>query len=164
MNDFVDKSQLVTAIVEKLQAELSTALAASQQAHESATHSENIAEHKYDTLGLEAAYLAHGQSMRITELQQALACYQHFQPPRYSADDAIKLGALVCLEDEQGEQKRVFIGPAAGGYTLGEGGDAVTVVTGSAPLGAQLLNRYLEDEVRLNLDSYVSQFTIISIA
>ena len=50
---------LVSAIVEKLQLELSTAVAASQQARDSATHSENIAANKYDTLAVEAAYLAH---------------------------------------------------------------------------------------------------------
>jgi hypothetical protein len=53
---------LISAIVEKLELELSTAVAASQQARDSATHSENIAANRYDTLAVEAAYLAHGQS------------------------------------------------------------------------------------------------------
>jgi transcription elongation GreA/GreB family factor len=38
-----------------------------------ATHSENIVANKYDTLAVEAAYLAHGQSMRFAELKQVIA-------------------------------------------------------------------------------------------
>ena len=56
---------LITDIVEQLKLELSTAVAASQQAHDSATHSENIAANKYDTLAVEAAYLENGKSLRI---------------------------------------------------------------------------------------------------
>jgi len=109
---------LVNAIVEKLELELSTAVAASQQARDSATHSENIAANKYDTLAVEAAYLAHGQSMRIAELKQSIALYQHFQRPTFNARATIQLGALVCIEDDQEQQRRLLIGPAAGGLSV----------------------------------------------
>ena len=60
---------LIALILEQLQSELATALNASDQAHASATHSENVPENQYDTLALEAAYLAHGLSVRVTELR-----------------------------------------------------------------------------------------------
>jgi hypothetical protein len=72
---------LVSAIVEKLQLELSTAVAASQQAHDSATHSKNIAANKYDTLAVEAAYLAHGQSMRIASQSNPSPSTRIFNAP-----------------------------------------------------------------------------------
>ena len=99
---------LVSAIIEKLQLELGTAVAASQQAHDSATHSENIAANKYDTLAVEAAYLAHGQSTRIAELKQSIARYQHFQRPIFNAHATIQLCALACIEDDQEQQRRWF--------------------------------------------------------
>ncbi len=63
---------IIPAIIQQLEQELATAIKASQQAHSGATHSENTADNKYDTLALEAAYLAHGQSVRIEELQQSI--------------------------------------------------------------------------------------------
>jgi len=42
-------------------------------AHETATHEENIAENKYVTLGLEAAYLATGQARRAEAIRHPTA-------------------------------------------------------------------------------------------
>ena len=109
---------LVGAIVEKLQHELNTAVTASEQAHDSATHSENIAANRYDTLAVEAAYLAHGQSMRIADLKQSISLYKQFQRPTFNASSTIQAGALVCIEDNQGQQQRFLIGPAAGGLRI----------------------------------------------
>jgi hypothetical protein len=52
-------------------------------AHETATHEENIAENKYDTLGLEAAYLATGQARRAEAIRQAMADWRQFRPRPY---------------------------------------------------------------------------------
>lgn len=154
---------LVSAIIEELQLELSTAVAASAQAHDSATHSENIAANKYDTLAVEAAYLAHGQSMRIAELKQAIALYQNFHRPTFNARDSIKLGALVCIEDDQEQQRRLFIGPAAGGLNIESKHGPVQVITTTAPLGQALMGRNLDDEVVWTIDSRNESFSIVAI-
>ncbi len=154
---------LVRDIIEQLQLELSTAASASRQAHASATHSENIADNKYDTLAVEAAYLAHGQSMRIEELQQAIALYQNFNRPDFTAQSTIQLGALVCIEDDEGEQRRLLIGPAAGGLGLDSKEGKIQVITPATPLGQALMGKSLEDEAVLQLNQYQQSFTIVSI-
>lgn len=154
---------LVSAIVEKLELELSTAIAASQQARDSATHSENIAANKYDTLAVEAAYLAHGQSMRIAELTQSIALYQHFQRPSFKAGATIKTGALVCIEDEQEQQRRLLIGPAAGGLSIDSEQGPVQVITPIAPLGQALIGKCVDDEVDWQLNQGKGAFRIVSI-
>lgn len=53
----MDKSLLRQQVLERLAEDLLRVEQAAQAAHEAATHEENIAENKYDTLGLEAAYL-----------------------------------------------------------------------------------------------------------
>lgn len=73
----MDKKKLLRLITEKLAADLEVAVRAAQTAHETATHEENVAENKYDTLGLEAAYLAAGQSRRVEEIRQALGLYRN---------------------------------------------------------------------------------------
>ena len=154
---------LVNAIVEKLELELSTAVAASQQARDSATHSENIAANKYDTLAVEAAYLAHGQSMRIAELKHAIALYQHFQRPTFNARATIQLGALVCIEDDQGQQRRFLIGPAAGGLSIDSEQGAIQVITPTAPLGQALMGKRVDDEVDWQVNLRKESYSVIAI-
>jgi transcription elongation GreA/GreB family factor len=154
---------LVSAIVEKLQLELSTAVAASQQARDSATHSENIAANKYDTLAVEAAYLAHGQSMRIAELKQCIALYQHFHRPTFSAGATIALGAQACIEDDQGQQRRFFVGPAAGGLSIDSEQGPVQVITPTAPLGQALMGKRVDDEVDWQFNRRKELFSIVAI-
>ena len=60
----MDKSLLQQQVLERLAEDLLQAEQAARAAHETATHEESVAENKYDTLGLEAAYLATGQVRR----------------------------------------------------------------------------------------------------
>jgi len=154
---------LVTSIVEQLERQLETAINASQDAHSSATHSENIADNKYDTLAVEAAYLAHGQSMRISELQETIHLYRNFQRPVFTQESPVRLGALLELENSVGQLQRVFIGPAAGGLKIGESPNTITVVTRSTPLGRALLDKYLDDEIELSINSRSEVFVILNI-
>lgn len=52
------KRQLIEHLVLGLEANYQTVLSAAKRAYSTATDRANIAENKYDTLGLEAAYLA----------------------------------------------------------------------------------------------------------
>lgn len=154
---------LVAAIIEQLERELATALKASQEAHSSATHSENVADNKYDTLALEAAYLAHGQSVRISELQESINLYKRFRRPAFTQQSSIQLGALVDIENSSGQVQRLFIGPAAGGQSIEEKPHTIHVVTVSTPLGQAMLNKMLDDEIELRINKRSEYFTIIDI-
>jgi transcription elongation GreA/GreB family factor len=154
---------LVSAIVEKLQLELSTAVAASQQAHDSATHPENIAANKYDTLAVEAAYLAHGQSRRIAELKHAIALYQHFQRPTLGPCATAQLGALICLENNQGQQRRFLIGPAAGGLSIDSEQGAIQVITPATPLGRALIGKRVHDDVDWQIHQRKESYCVMAI-
>lgn len=69
----MDKCLLQQQVLERLAEDLLQVEQAARVAHETATHEENIAENKYDTLGLEAAYLATGQARRAEAIRQAMA-------------------------------------------------------------------------------------------
>jgi hypothetical protein len=66
----MEKLLLQKQVLERLAEDLLLAEQAVRAAHETATHEENIAENKYDTLGLEAAYLATGQARHAEEIRQ----------------------------------------------------------------------------------------------
>ncbi len=145
----MDKITLLARIVTALEADMEVLRRAAQTAYEAATAEENIAENKYDTLGLEASYLATGQARRTAEIRQALLTYQQLLLRDYDPARGVQVSNLVTLEDEQGEQRLLFLGPEAAGLKIGEGDGLVTVITPRSPLGQQLLGKKVDDEVGL---------------
>ncbi len=145
----MNKATLLTCIVQTLESDMQVLRRAAQAAYEAATAEENIAENKYDTLGLEASYLATGQARRTAEIRQALLTYQQLLLRDYDDSLGVQVSNLVTLEDEQGEQRLLFLGPEAAGLKIGEGDEQVTVITPRSPLGQQLLGKKVEDEVNL---------------
>lgn len=145
----MDKPLLLVRIVATLEHDVDVLSRAAQTAYEAATAEENIAENKYDTLGLEASYLATGQARRTAEIRQALQIYQQLLLRDYDPLRGIQVSNLVTLEDEDGQQRRLFLGPEAAGLKIGDGDELVTVITPRSPLGQQLMGKRVDDEVSL---------------
>ena len=150
----IDKPTLHKLIEEQILSTINNAITAASQAYETATHKENKAENKYDTLGLEAAYLAEGQSKRVLELEQSLASFQHLEIKHYKNDMEIGLSALVCLASNNAESKYMFISPVAGGTLIQYQDLNIVLITPSSPLGTALINSMLGDEISLNGVTY----------
>lgn len=145
----MDKVTLLAQIVATLEHDVDVLRRAAQTAYETATAEENIAENKYDTLGLEASYLATGQARRTAEIRQALLTYQQLLLRDYDPARGVQVSNLVTLEDEDGAHRVLFLGPEAAGLKIGEGDDLVTVITPRSPLGQQLVGKKVDDEVTL---------------
>ena len=94
----VNKQSVLQCIVEKLQVDLDVAVRAAQTAYETATHEENIAENKYDTLGLEASYLAAGQARRVEEIRQSLNLCRNLVLKPFDEQRGIQTGDLIALQ------------------------------------------------------------------
>ncbi len=147
----MNKAELLQRIVQTLEHDVEVLRRAAQTAYETATAEENIAENKYDTLGLEASYLATGQARRAAEIRQALLAYQQLRVRDYDPARGIQVSNLVTLEDPHGRQRLLFLGPEAAGLKIGEGDRQVTVITPRSPLGQQLLGKVQDDDVSLVL-------------
>ena len=147
----MDKFLLQQQVLDRLAEDLLQVEQALREAHETATHEENIAENKYDTLGLEAAYLATGQARRAEAIRQAMAHWRQFRPRPYDAGQGIQLGALVCLVDVEDQQQLLFLGPDGGSMKLHVGTQLVQVISSEAPLGRALLGKCEGDEVSMQL-------------
>lgn len=156
----MNKTAVYRLMLEKLEIDLDVLQRAAQTAYEAATHEENVAENKYDTLGLEASYLATGQARRVEEIRQALKNCQAMTLAPLSAAQGIQVGALIHLEDENGSEQWLFLAPDAAGLKLNLDGEAVTVITARSPLGAALLGKQHDDEVLINVGAVAQRFTI----
>jgi len=158
----VPKQALRDAIVRQLQSELELLTKAALSTHAEATSEENKAEDKYDTRGLEASYLAHGQSKAAEEAAQAVAQFAALPLRDFAPGEPISLGALVRLEGRGGNH--YFIGPRAGGTEISSGDDSILVITPQSPLGRQLMGRKQGDTLHLDLGGQRSEFLVASVA
>jgi len=160
----MDKFLLQQQVLERLAEDLLQAEQAVRAAHETATHEENIAENKYDTLGLEAAYLATGQARRAEAIRQAMANWRQFRPRPYDASKGIQLGALVCLVDSDDKQQQLFLGPNGGSMTLvSSDAQLVQVISSEAPLGRAMLGKCEGDEVSIQVALTRRQFEVLRV-
>ena len=156
----MNKHAVLQLILEKLVADLDVAQRAAQTAYETATHEENIAENKYDTLGLEASYLAAGQAKRVEEIKQSLALCQNLNLRPYDEQRGIEVGALLGLEDDDGRQQWLFLAPDAAGLEVYVVGQVVTVMTARSRLGKSLLGKFEGDEVESTVAGARQQFVV----
>jgi transcription elongation GreA/GreB family factor len=159
----MDKFVLRQQVLERLAEDLLQAEQAVRAAHEAATHEENIAENKYDTLGLEAAYLATGHARRAEAIRQALANWRQFRPSPYDASKGIQLGAWVCLVDSDDKQQQLFLGPGGGSMKLVIGAQSVQVISCEAPLARAVLGRREGDEVSIRVAPIRQQFEVLRV-
>jgi len=134
------KTELIKAIVSNLSESLSVLEKAARASHAEATHESSRAEGKYDTRGLEAAYLAGGQARQAKELLDAIKLYETLPARDFATADRVDLTALVELETD-GVKSFYFIGPKNGGLELEYQGKELMVITPQSPLGENLMGK-----------------------
>ena len=155
----MNKQEVLGKIVEKLAAELDLYLRAAKTAAAEATDEQSKAENKYDTRGLEASYLARGQSRQAAEIESAVLLFRGLATKRFDETDPIDIGALVELK---GRRARAFyfMGPKAGGTEVEHAGEEITVITPPSPLGGQLMGKKVGDRVKMPSGE---EFKVISV-
>lgn len=136
----MEKSRLIKQIVASLSESLAVLEKAARASHAEATHESSKAESKYDTRGLEAAYLAGGQARQAKEILNSIKLYEGLKAKDFAADEPIDLTALVEL-DVSGTRSLYFIGPRNGGLEIEYQGKEITVITPPSPLGQDLMGK-----------------------
>jgi len=149
----MDKQDLVAQLVSQLQASARSALAArdatAAEAREGATPDEKRedarAAHQMATLGL-------AQQRRAQQALAEIDALAAWNPGPLAFSAAVKVGAIVEIEDaETGQGRTFFLAPVGAGVTLtGPGGDGVlSVVTPQSPIGTAVLGRKVGDTVEI---------------
>ena len=156
------KSRIVRQIIEELGQTLENLAGAARAMHADASDEQNKAEDKYDTRGLETAYLASSQARQATEIEQALAEYQTLTLLKFTAQSPVDLTALVELESH-GDRNLYFLGPKGGGTEVRIAGQEILVITPESPLGQELLGKKTGDRVKLQTRGPAQEFRIVSV-
>jgi transcription elongation GreA/GreB family factor len=177
----LSKEQLLTSLLAEIEKSLEIATRAANDAKDLATHEQSKPETQYDTVGLEASYLAHGQSQRVAELKLALLQWQKLRGVLIDQHKPIEFGSLIQLQNDNGDSSSsssssissanvnnhaswFLLGPAMGGLKLKQNNNLITVITDSSPLGKLLIGKYLDDEITLTLQGKKIDYEIVAIA
>jgi transcription elongation GreA/GreB family factor len=158
----MNKRTLIKKIIARLTDELAVYFRVANSSRAEATHEQNKAEGKYDTRGLEASYLARGQSRQAAEIEAAIAEFGKLAVRKFGDGEAIGPGALVELETG-GEHSFYFIGPRAGGTEVVHEKREILVITPQSPLGEQLLGKKHGDQPQLTLGGMRQPARIVSV-
>jgi hypothetical protein len=157
-----NKRNLIQAVIVKLQNDLALYHKAAGAARAEATHEQSKAENKYDTRGLEASYLARGQSRHAAELALAIEQFQKLRDRELAPNGKIDLGSAVDLKGRK-ETATYLIGPRAGGTEVQFDGREVFVITPESPLGAQLIGRKIGEECALEIGGEKQRYKIAEV-
>jgi transcription elongation GreA/GreB family factor len=158
----MSKRAVIKKIIARLTDELEIYFRAAHASRTEATHESSKAENKYDTRGLEASYLARGQSKQAAEIEAAIAEFEKLPVKKFGADDPVGIGALVELENG-GENFFYFLGPRAGGTEILHDQKEILVITPQSPLGEQLLGKRSGDKLKLKLGGEIRAAEILSV-
>jgi hypothetical protein len=158
----MNKALLVKQIVARLTESLGLLEKAARASHAEATHESSKAENKYDTRGLEAAYLARGQSRQAKEILDSIKDYESLAIKNFASGEAIDLSALVDLEID-GMPSLFFIGPRNGGLEVQFEGKEVTVITPQSPLGESLVGKKAGRSWKTQIGGATAKYRVVSV-
>jgi transcription elongation GreA/GreB family factor len=156
------KARLIKQIVAHLSESLGVLEKAARASHAEATHESSRAESKYDTRGLEAAYLAGGQARQAKEILDSIQLYEALKTREFAPDEPIDLTALVEL-DADGARSIYFLGPKNGGMEFEYQRKEITVVTPQSPLGQNLISKKAGQRWTARLGGSMVKYHIVSV-
>lgn len=140
MSDMKSKQELLTHIIESLENDWNGLNQAAIEAHKNSTSAESRQEGKYDTRGIEAAYLAGAQAEQVAILEEKIAKLRALSLSEDMSENDITLGNLI-LVDHDGDDIGFFMLPAGGGIEFEHQGIPFSVVTPESPVGLELLSK-----------------------
>jgi transcription elongation GreA/GreB family factor len=159
----VNKRTLVKQIIEHLRGEVALYTRAALTARAEATDEQSKAEHKYDTRGLEASYLARGQSRQLAETEAAIEHFAAFHPKTFTGGEPIDLGALVELQSGR-DRSLYFLCARSGGTEIVHEDREILVITPQSPLGQQLIGRRQGDALKLLIGGTRSNYSVLAVS
>jgi transcription elongation GreA/GreB family factor len=159
----MNKAQIVKQIISSLNESLEAVQKAARASHAEATHESSKAENKYDTRGLEAAYLAGGQARQAREILESIEVYGALSVRKFASEEPVDLGALVELQIDRAKSL-FFVGPRNGGLEILLEQDEITVITPQSPLGQNLMGKTVDQRWTNKLGGSIVTYRIVSVS
>lgn len=162
----MDKNLLFEQLLQKVLLMMENSERERQKAQTEANYHIGAMQSRYDTFKEEAQYLAGAQLKQLVELGEArISILRVLQTPTLLQPSmAVRVGAIVTVEDSIGQTRTYLITPALGGEKLlTEAGVEIVTLTLQSPLGAALAGKRVDDEATATLQGKDTSFFITHI-
>ncbi len=160
--DFADKQAILQQFTEKFRDELNVMLQSADEARNYAIADDAKAENKYDTRGLEASYLAHGQAKRAQDLAKVVGVLELLEVKDFK-DKSIEATALVHIEIDGERKAWYFTLPQRGGESIEYKSQKIMSLSPESPLGQNVFGARLGDYFELNGKNGPLEYEIIQV-
>lgn len=160
----MDKEDLLRQLESQLRRTANGAGEAATEAAGEARAASDPKERSADSGGaVELANMARSQDRRRQRALGELEALKNVDPQPLPETSAVRVGAIVEIEDEDtGQGRTFFLAPSGAGAMLhGPGGDGdLTVVTPRSPIGRAVLGRRVGDVVDVTLKGEVREWAL----
>ena len=147
----LNKEHIIDYMIKKLEKDLEKSKSFYERTRQEAANAPGKMVSRYDTMGVEAAYLADGIAKRTDQLKQELSIIRFLRIPKTNGE--IRLCSVVGTEDAKtGEFETYMILPTgAGGEEFDYEGTMITVISPNAPLSQSMFGKIKGDKIQVKL-------------
>ena len=156
----MDKNLIITQLKENVQNEINKVKQAYETTKNLVQNGDLKSDGKYDTRATEANYLADGQRIRLTELEQELELLGEVNLK--NTYTTVSIGSLIEVELNS-QVRKYFVSPTAGGTMVDVAGEVVLVISVFSPIGDGALGLNSGDEFEIEIKETSRMYKIISI-
>ncbi len=161
--DLPDKQEVIDYITEVVETTLKQTKAAFERSRQDSIEAESRMQSRYDTQGIEAAYLADAFAMKIPNLKKQLYVISTLKIPNNNG--TIGLCSIVGIKEmESNKASNYIIMPAGGGEEIKYKGICFTVLTPHAPRGFAMIGKQEGDTFKLEIDNKNIEYMIEQVA
>ena len=158
-----DKREIIEYVINKLKQDLKVTKKTFEQSNKDASELPGPMQSRYDTMGIETAWLADGMAGRISELEKDIYTMEHLKIPK--TRDKILICSVVGLRDTSTEERQdYFILPSGGGEEIPYNGSALTIISNKSPLSQSLFGHKQGDKVQVELPGKNIEYLVESLS
>lgn len=145
----VNKTHLKERLITMIKADIEKQRQSFESARQASIDAPGRMQSRYDTTGIESAWVADGLARALREKESNLKCLEAFQYTETAT--YAKIGSIVkLLPSDSPDHEYFFILPVLSGCELHENGTTITTISQETPLGRALIGKKVGEKIEVN--------------
>lgn len=145
----VNKTHLKERLITMIKADIEKQLQSFESARQASIDAPGRMQSRYDTTGIESAWVADGLARALREKESNLKCLEAFHWTE--SNTYVSIGSIVkILSSDSPAPEYFFVIPVLSGCELYENGLTITTLSPETPLGSALMGKKVREKIEVN--------------